>query len=439
MTENVLNLLRDHLIKNEKIKLLNENNEVVDDITKAKYAVLVKDDGDDNNAGENKDYSELEKFDLSKETDFSIDGKNVELRVVIHCYLHKDSSSTDYLADCQNKNLINVSFLQRNDLNGWLSGQIETSQYLESTNNNNSTNDENNTKDNDNDNNGTNRTKDEGNNKNNNNNLYKDNTESGNNQSTEIKTRHSLKDNSEEDNISKDIESDSLLTEALQHERKLLDHNSGLRGTKSIDFGYLIKDVELKLIQNIKSSLRNKSGRHGYISKNLPLNPRKKSIQHKDPIILIPSAASSIITISNIKPFLKECKYINPRELSSSLKDDLVTIEKKFDKIHKPIRFLVVNNTRMFTKPEYWDRVVAVFTTGHVWQFNNYQWNTPQELFQHCKGYYFYFNGDAIPQHVQQWNVEKVELDRNRRFKDVEIVRYFWNNLEQELLNRGYH
>ena len=93
----------------------------------------------------------------------------------------------------------------------------------------------------------------------------------------------------------------------------------------------------------------------------------------------------------------------------------------------------------MFTKPEYWDRVVAVFITGHTWQFNSYQWNTPQELFQHCKGYYFYFNGDVIPQHVQQWNVERVELDRNRRFKDVEIVRYFWNNLEQELLNRGYH
>ena len=99
-----------------------------------------------------------------------------------------------------------------------------------------------------------------------------------------------------------------------------------------------------------------------------------------------------------------------------------MTIEKKFDKIHRPIKFLVVNNARMFTKPEYWDRVVAVFITGHTWQFNSLQWNTLQELFQHCKGCYFYFNGDVIPQNVQQWNIEIVELDIYRRFKDVEIV-----------------
>ncbi|KAK5780354.1 Cdc73p PWA37_002685 [Arxiozyma heterogenica] len=434
MIENILNVLRNHLIKNEKIKLLDENNEVVDDITKAKYAVLVKNDNDNNNADDSIDYGKLEKFDLSKETNFSIDGNNMELRVVIHCFLHKDSSSTDYLADCQNKNLINVSFLQRNDLNGWLSGQLETSQYLSSTTNGDINANADETKA---DKINTDRTKDDDDN--NNNNLHKVIVESGNNPSSGVKTEQSLEDNLEKEDITDDIKSDLLLNEVLKHERRLLDHNSGLRGTKSIDFGYLIKDVELKLVQNIKSSLRNKAGRHGHISKNVSSNSRKKYIQHKDPIILIPSAASSIITISNIKPFLQECKYINPRELSSSLRDDLVTIEKKFDKINKTIRFLVVNNTRMFTKPEYWDRVVAVFTTGHIWQFNNYQWNTPQELFQHCKGYYFYFNGDVIPQHVQQWNVERVELDRNRRFKDVEIVRYFWNNLEQELLSRGYH
>ena len=424
MAENVLITLRNHLIKNEKIKLLNENNEVVDDITKAKYVVLVK-DGDDNNV----DYNKLEKFDLSQETNFSIDGKGLELRVVVHCYMHKDSSITDYLADCQNKNLTNVSFLQRNDLNGWLSGQLATSQYLESTTtttaNANTSKEDNNNGPND----------IEGNSIS----LNDGTTVSGKDQSGDDKIDQSLKDTLHKNNISDDIKSDPLLAEALKHERQLLDHNSGLRGTKSIDFGYLIKDAELKLVQNLKSSLRSKSGRHGHISKSVSSNAHKKSIQHKDPIILIPSAASSIITISNVKPFLQECKYINPRELPSSLKDDLVTIEKKFDKIHRPIRFLVVNNTRMFTKPEYWDRVVAVFTTGHTWQFNSYQWNTPQELFQHCKGYYFYFNGDVIPQHVQQWNVERVELDRNRRFKDVEIVRYFWNNLEQELLNRGYH
>ena len=173
-------------------------------------------------------------------------------------------------------------------------------------------------------------------------------------------------------------------------------------------------------------------GAHGRISKtNGSGGPRK------DPIILIPSAASSILTVANIKQFLLESKYVNPRNLPS-VPNGLVNIEKNFERISRPIRFIIVDNIRMFTKPEYWDRVVAIFTTGHTWQFNNYQWNSPQELFQRCKGYYFHFAGDSVPQHVQQWNVEKVELDKNKRFKDVEVVRYFWHSLEKELISRGY-
>lgn len=390
----VLETLRSHLKNGENIKLLNDSNEVVDDITQAKNAVLTKD--------ETVDVTTLEKFDLSQETNFLIDEKPMELRVVLHCYMHKDSSITDYLADCQKKQLTNISFLQRNDLISWLSGSTETSQYLKSVT-------------------------DEDENK----------VDTENEKAQLTSTEPATITSTETSASANDDKADPVLFEALQHERQLLDHNSTLRGTKSIDFGYLIKDAELKLVQSIKSSIRGKSS-SGHVSKYASV-PHKRSVQQKDPIILIPSAASSIITVANIKQFLLESHYINPREISVSLKDDLVTIEKKFDKIHKPIRFLVVNNTRMFTKPEYWDRVVAVFTTGHVWQFNNYQWNTPQELFQHCKGYYFYFNGEEVPQHVQQWNVQRVELDRNRRFKDVEIVRYFWNSLEQELLNRGFH
>lgn len=99
--------------------------------------------------------------------------------------------------------------------------------------------------------------------------LYKDTTISWREQTPNNKTEQLLRDTLNNDKISDDIKSDLLLVEALKHERQLLDHDSDLRGTKSIDFGYLIKDVELKLVQNIKSSLRNKSGNHGHISKNV--------------------------------------------------------------------------------------------------------------------------------------------------------------------------
>ena len=390
---NSLDRLREHLKNGDKLVLKNNEGQSTDDITKATMVETLSSDG-----------STQDSFPLNEETEIEIDGSLVQLRIIVHCWMNKDSSAADYLADCQNKQLTNVSFLQRTDLINWLSGNTESSQYLKAPGQKGETSDKVD---------------------------IENKTLAGELSTVKSTTSASLENDSEV--------SDPVVVETMKHERILVDHNSALRGAKPINFGYLIKDTELKLVQSIKGSLRGSKlppghkGAHGRISKTNGSSggPRK------DPIILIPSAASSILTVANIKQFLLESKYVNPRNLPS-VPNGLVNIEKNFERISRPIRFIIVDNIRMFTKPEYWDRVVAIFTTGHTWQFNNYQWNSPQELFQRCKGYYFHFAGDSVPQHVQQWNVEKVELDKNKRFKDVEVVRYFWHSLEKELISRGY-
>ncbi|AJV55867.1 Cdc73p [Saccharomyces cerevisiae YJM1342] len=390
---NSLDRLREHLKNGDKLVLKNNEGQSTDDITKATMVETLSSDG-----------STQDSFPLNEETEIEIDGSLVQLRIIVHCWMNKDSSAADYLADCQNKQLTNVSFLQRTDLINWLSGNTESSQYLKAPGQKGETSDK----------------------------VDIENKTLAGELSTVKSTTSAFLENDSE-------VSDPVVVETMKHERILVDHNSALRGAKPINFGYLIKDAELKLVQSIKGSLRGSKlppghkGAHGRISKTNGSSggPRK------DPIILIPSAASSILTVANIKQFLLESKYVNPRNLPS-VPNGLVNIEKNFERISRPIRFIIVDNTRMFTKPEYWDRVVAIFTTGHTWQFNNYQWNSPQELFQRCKGYYFHFAGDSVPQHVQQWNVEKVELDKNKRFKDVEVVRYFWHSLEKELISRGY-
>lgn len=360
--------LREFLSKDKShqdLKLVNSSGEAVDDILSAEYVTI---------NGENKK--------LDEPTEFSLDGQQVPLRVVVHCWLHRESSAADYLADCQAKQLTNVSFLQRNDLIQWLSGETETSQYV---------------------------------------NVGK---KAGDNDKTDLSASTSTK--TEANNVVKDK------GEVFPHERALLDHNSSLRGSKPTDFHYLIKEAELKLVHSFKTATKSKGG----VSK--PAHGKSKPSTQKDPIILIPSAASSIFTIANIKQFLEESKYINPKDLPNSHKD-LVTAVKKFDRISRSIKFLIVNNTKLFTQPEYWDRVVAVFTTGHEWQFSNYQWSNPAELFQHCKGFYFHFAGDLVPKTAEQWNVQKVQLDKNKRFRDIEVSRFFWSIIERELLTRGYH
>lgn len=388
----VLAIVRDLLRTKKDFKLTNKDGEPVEDIVAAKNISFG---------------SKTTVFSLDEVTDFEIEGEKVPLRVVIQCWLHRGSNAAEYLADCQKKQIFNVSFLQRTGLLNWLSGSSGSLQISKpkederfgkkspaaaaATNG-------------------------------------KEGEKTGNGYST-------IPSNGENN----DVNDDPVLREALSRERVLLDHNSSLRGNKPINFSYLIKDAELKLVQSLKSSFHSKKGSHndssnGRVSKSADSS---RQVPRKDPIILIPSAASSVFTMSNIKKFLQDAHYVNPRDIPAS-QVDLVRVEKKFDRISRPIRFIVVNNTRMFTKPEYWDRVVAVFTMGHKWQFNNYQWNTPQELFQHCKGYYFHYAGDVVPQHVQQWNVQQVQLDKNIRFKDIEVVRFFWNSLERELIARGY-
>lgn len=377
--------VKELLKTNQSLTLLEENGTETDNIAKAQTVSF----GD-------------EKLALDELSDFEIDGKQVPLKVIIHCWLHRDSTAADYLADCQEKQTTNVSFLQRNDLINWLSGKLETSQYI---------------------------------------NLG--HSADTNDSSEATIDQKPLTNGNKESGIEVPVqngnEEDVALTEALNQERPLLDHNSSLRGNKLVNVGYLIKDAELKLVQSLKASIRSKKPQngssHGRVAK---VSANGRSGPRKEPIILIPSAASSVFTMANIKQFLQDSQYINPRDLPAS-HSDFLTVEKKLDRLSRPIKFIVVNNTRMFTKPEYWDRVVAVVTMGHTWQFNNYQWNTPQELFQHCKGYYFHFTGDSVPQHVQQWNVQQVELDKSKRFKDVEVARFFWNNLEKELTARGFH
>ncbi|QLQ82452.1 hypothetical protein HG537_0H02140 [Torulaspora globosa] len=373
----LLSKVRELLKTDQKYVLLEENDVETDNIAKAQIIRF----GD-------------EKLSLDEPSDFEIDGKQVPLRVIIHCWLHRDSTAADYLADCQEKQTMNVSFLQRNDLINWLSGKVETSQYINGS-----------------------RVADETN-------RESEKLANGNEQSTEVSIENGKNE-------------DQALVAALSQERPLLDHNSSLHGNRLVNVGYLIKDAELKLVQSLKASIRSKKSPNG-ISHGRVIKTSNGSGPRKEPIILIPSAASSIFTMANIQQFLRDSQYINPRDLPAPHLDFL-TVEKKLDRLSKPIKFIVVNNTRMFTKPEYWDRVVAVITMGHTWQFNHYQWNTPQELFQHCKGYFFHFAGDTVPQHVQQWNVQQVELDKSKRFKDIEVARFFWNSLEKELTARGFH
>lgn len=111
----------------------------------------------------------------------------------------------------------------------------------------------------------------------------------------------------------------------------------------------------------------------------------------------------------------------------------------------RPLRFIIVDSPADF-KPEYWGRVVAVFTTGQVWQFKSYKWQQPTELFRNTLGVYVGWRGDPPPETVRGWGrgvlttqIEPfVSSQPQSRWRDREVVENIWKAIEEGMRARGW-
>jgi parafibromin len=127
-----------------------------------------------------------------------------------------------------------------------------------------------------------------------------------------------------------------------------------LRGTKQTDFS----SVSLAAKAYFFSRLRNAS----------TTTTSSAPAKNRDPIILLSPSASSLITMHNVKMFLEEGKFVPPaiaaKEAGGGRGPELLHISHKSGRFGgRATRYVVVEGTEKF-KPDYWDRVVCVFTTG---------------------------------------------------------------------------
>ncbi|KAJ5105589.1 general substrate transporter [Penicillium alfredii] len=267
---------------------------------------------------------------------------------------------------------------------------------------------------------------------------------------------------------------DPRLQEIYNGERKTGDRNTVLRGIKPTDFSHVRKSAELFLDRNRtrpgQPSARPGSKTQGAVpapSAGLPMPSSRKSSSRLEPIILLSPSASSLIRMSNVKSFLEDGVFVPPDHptLSMSTEANLVTLSRPLrikadpsnptenaigsgNRSIKPTRFILVDGTTNF-KPEYWQRIVAVFTTGQTWQFKSYKWSSPPELFKHATGIYVGWRGELPPPQVTSWGrgvqsfaVERWD-ERNGtnglgRWRDREVVEGIWTVIEEGMRLRGW-
>ncbi|EPS28149.1 hypothetical protein PDE_03095 [Penicillium oxalicum 114-2] len=268
---------------------------------------------------------------------------------------------------------------------------------------------------------------------------------------------------------------DPRLQEIYNGERKTGDRNTLLRGIKPTDFSHVRKTAAIFFDRS-----RDRPGQPGAKpgvkptamvpapSAGLPLPSRKPS-SRPDPIILLSPSASSLIRMSNIKSFLQDGIFVPPDHptLSMSTEANFMELKRplrlKNDPSNpsagavgsaassrglKPTKFILVDGTTNF-KPEYWSRLVAVFTTGQTWQFKSYKWSSPPELFKHATGIYVGWRGEDVPSTVKGWGrgVQSFAVERwdekggihgGGRWRDREVVEGIWTAIEEGMKLRGW-
>lgn len=155
------------------------------------------------------------------------------------------------------------------------------------------------------------------------------------------------------------------------------------------------------------------------------------------PIILVPSASNTLITIYNVKEFLEDGVFI-PTDVKMKQmkgpKPECVTVQKKFSRDKdKVMTAYEVRDKPSTLKADDWDRVVAVFVLGKEWQFKDWPFKDHVEIFNKILGFYMRFEDDSIESAkvVKQWNVKIISISKNKRHQDRAAALEVWGKLEE--------
>ncbi|KAK7405934.1 hypothetical protein VNO78_07546 [Psophocarpus tetragonolobus] len=160
------------------------------------------------------------------------------------------------------------------------------------------------------------------------------------------------------------------------------------------------------------------------------------------PIILVPSAFQTLITIYNVKEFLEDGVYI-PTDVKvkqmKGARPDCVTVQKKLSR-DRVVTAYEVRDKPSSLKPDDWDRVVAVFVLGKDWQFKDWPFKDHVEIFNKIIGFYMRFEDDSLEsaKNVKQWNVKIISISKNKRHQDRAAALDVWERLEEFVRARSH-
>uniref|UniRef100_A0A3Q3QDU9 Parafibromin n=1 Tax=Monopterus albus TaxID=43700 RepID=A0A3Q3QDU9_MONAL len=179
-----------------------------------------------------------------------------------------------------------------------------------------------------------------------------------------------------------------------------------------------------------------------------PPNQKKGS---RTPIIIIPAATTSLITMLNAKDLLQDLKFVTSDEKKKQgiQRDNEVLLQRRKDQIQPggttlsvTVPYRVIDQPLKLA-PQDWDRVVAVFVQGPAWQFKGWPWllpdGSPVDIFAKIRAFHLKYDEVKTDPNVQKWDVTVLELSRHRRHLDRPVFLRFWETLDRYMVKHKSH
>ncbi|KAJ1985703.1 accessory factor associated with RNA polymerase II [Coemansia spiralis] len=160
----------------------------------------------------------------------------------------------------------------------------------------------------------------------------------------------------------------------------------------------------------------------------------RKSLHRKrrGPVIIVPAATTAMVNMYNIKQLLQDHQFVDCREVmeQGGSKPREVTVERTMLNTGSSQKFRIVDSVQDFTDAD-WNSIVCVFTQGAAWQFKNWMWKTPEEVFKHCLGFYPKYQDERLKETADSWGILPLNIERSRRHMDKATITGLWSHIEQ--------
>nr|VZI30092.1 unnamed protein product [Spirometra erinaceieuropaei] len=186
----------------------------------------------------------------------------------------------------------------------------------------------------------------------------------------------------------------------------------------------LPKAMPLDKIQSLRANARVADTR---------LLARPKPRASRVPIIIIPAAPTSLITMLNAQDILQDLRFVTTEDKRSQgckRENELLIHRQKADGRTVPYRVIDQPNK---LQPDEWNRVVAVFVQGQAWQFKGWPIGSdPAVIFSLLKGFHLKYANMPLDANVAKWNVQVINLDRRRHLDKVHF-QGVWDQLDKHI------